>query len=85
MKPIYFILICCLLGLIGCSKGGECTCTITYNYEDSTGVDHVYYSLEGAESNDCEELANVASTINSPSQTKEGYFISDYEVKCYDD
>ena len=76
-----------MLGMYSCSKSDECTCTITYNYEDSTGVDHIYYSLESAERKNyptCKELGQGVSRRLPSLYTSEGYLVRDYDVSCYD-
>ena len=39
MKPIHYILICCLLGVVGCSKEEEtCNCVVTQYHPNISGT-----------------------------------------------
>jgi hypothetical protein len=52
MKRIHYILICCLLGLIGCSKQDECQCTKTRT-EDGIVTEVTEYKVDAGDDGAC--------------------------------
>ena len=92
MKPIHFILICCLLGLIGCSKEEvSCDCVTTKRYNDTYGeFDHktITVSEINLEDEKSEVDAHYACSGHAHAETPkvvftEDTFIVSKIVRCF--
>ena len=69
MKPKHYILICCLLGAVSCSKEVDCTCEVKH-YENTVhrGTTEVVYTLKSSYSSGPSNHFGVCSEKNQGEQ-----------------